>query len=425
MDTKTVVVIGSGGREHAIVEAFSKSANVGKIYSVPGNSGTSYKAENVDIPVKPPFAQLSSFINEVKADLVFIGPEQPLVDGAADVLEATGAAVCGPGKAGAMLEGSKSFTKKLLKKYNIPTADYDEFDNFEGALNFIKTHKAPLVLKADGLAAGKGVIIAHSEEEAHKALELYFKEKKFGSAADKIIIEDFLEGEEASVIAFTDGENVKLLSPSQDHKRVYDNDEGPNTGGMGAYSPIKLLNEAQLKEIENGIIKAVVEALKKEGVIYKGLLYAGLMIKEGKASVVEFNCRLGDPETQVILPLLESDFYELSYAAATGGLDKVEVRNSGKQALCVVAAAAGYPGAYEKGHKIEGDIARMDDEIQVYHAGMKTNEYGSVSSGGRVFAVTAIGDSLKDAREKAYSFIGKEIHFEAMHFRKDIAYKGL
>lgn len=424
MEKGNVLVIGSGGREHAIVHAFSKSPKVNKIFVVPGNAGTRVLAENVYIAVKPPFTEIIDFAKSNNISLTFVGPEKPLTEGIVDAFEKASLRVCGPNASAARLEGSKIFTKRLLKKYNIPTASYEEFSNYEEALAYIEDKPTPFVLKADGLAAGKGVIIATDTAEAKQALKAYFKDKHFGEAGNKIIIEDFLYGEEASILAFTDGEDILLLPPSQDHKRIFDDDKGPNTGGMGAYSPIKLISEATLERIKKEIIMPTIEALKKEGITYKGVLYAGLMLDNGKPSVVEFNCRLGDPECQVVLPLLKTDLYEIAEAVIENRVSQIESEYLDKQAITVVASSKGYPGEYVKNTVIEGDINYLSEDIMVYHAGVSYNDK-YLTSGGRVFTVTAIADSLKEAREKAYSFIGKKVYFEGMHFRKDIASKGM
>lgn len=425
MEKYNALIIGSGGREHAIARALARSPKAGTIFAVPGNAGTNAVGENVRLPIAPPYTELIDFAKKNTIAITFVGPEEPLVHGIADAFEAEGLHIVGANKAAAQLEGSKIFTKRLLAKYGIPSAPYDEFDNYDAAFEYIKKRKPPYVLKADGLAAGKGVIIAETHEDAKNALDKYFKEDTFGKASERIIIEDFLKGEEASVIAFTDGETVRCLTPAQDHKRAFDNDEGPNTGGMGAYSPIRLINDALLKRIETEIIKKTIDALKQEGIVYKGVIYAGLMIDKGTPSVVEFNCRLGDPEAQALLPLLKTDLFDIGRAVATKTLSRIEFEFKDETALTVVLAAKGYPDAYEKHILIEGAVLHCDDDIQLSLAGAYYDKGEYYTNGGRVLAVTAFGKTLDDAIAKAYAFIDEgNVKFEGMHFRRDIGKKG-
>ncbi|MBI4979512.1 MAG: phosphoribosylamine--glycine ligase [Spirochaetes bacterium] len=427
MAKKNVLVVGSGGREHAIIHALSRSASVGKIYAAPGNGGTRLIAENVSIPVQPPFTDIIAFAKEKRIALTFVGPEDPLVNGIVDAFAAAGLKVFGPSARAAQVEGSKIFTKRLLQKYNIPTAQYQEFTDYAGAHTFVMANQPPFVFKADGLAAGKGVIIAATRDEGVDALKQYFQEKRFGAAGDKIIIEEFMSGEEASLLAFTDGKDVRMLAPAQDHKRIFDNDQGPNTGGMGAYAPVpsRLLDETLLANVRVNIIEATIEALRREGIVYKGVLYAGLMIQDRTARVVEFNCRLGDPETEAVLPLLGSDLYELADAVCENRLSGITLGVKNMSAATVVLASGGYPGDYPKGIPIAGDVARLDEKIAVYHCGTRFENGGYVTNGGRVFSVTATGSTLSESLTNAYAFIKNGISFVGMQYRTDIGKKGL
>ncbi|MEK6793909.1 MAG: phosphoribosylamine--glycine ligase [Spirochaetota bacterium] len=425
MAKKNVLVIGSGGREHAIVHALSRSPEVGTIFCATVNAGTRLLAKNIALPVTAPFREIIAFAKENAVDLAFVGPEDPLVNGIVDAFRAQKLRIFGPDSKAAQVEGSKVFTKRLLIKHTIPTAYYSEFRDHASALAFVKANTPPYVFKADGLAAGKGVIIAMNREDGISALDTYFKEKRFGAAGETIVIEEFMEGEEASILAFTDGKDIALLAPSQDHKRVFDNDAGPNTGGMGAYAPIKLVDDALLDEVKHSIIEKSIEALAKEGITYTGVLYAGLMIKDRKARVVEFNCRLGDPETEAVLPLLENDLYELACAVCDGTLSQIKMKKPAKQAATIVIASGGYPGDYKKGIPIDGNIERTDGDIAVYHCGTKYENGKYFTNGGRVLSVTATGATLKGAIDSSYSYIRNNIRFDGMHYRTDIGKKGL
>ncbi len=420
-----VLVIGSGGREHALVWAAAKSKNAGKIYCAPGNAGTKEQAENINIAADD-IAGLLKFAKEKSIDLTVVGPEIPLVNGIVDIFESQGLKVFGPNKSASMLEGSKVFTKNLLKKYKIPTADYGEFDSSDTAKKYIKSYKKyPVVIKADGLAAGKGVIIANDEKEAIEAIENIMEKKEFGKSGNRIIVEEFLEGDEASILAIVDSKTVLPLPAAQDHKRIFDGDKGPNTGGMGAYAPAPVIDKKLSDEIMGKILKPTIAALKSEGIIYKGILYAGLMITKDGPKVLEYNVRFGDPETQAVLPLLKNDIIDLFMAAAGDGLNTQKLEIEDKYAVCVVMASKGYPGVYEKGMVITGlEKFKNNKDTLVFHAGTKENGKDIISSGGRVLNVVSLDKDLKKAIDKVYTDIN-DIIFEGAHFRKDIAKRAL
>lgn len=420
-----VLVLGGGGREHALCYVLSKSSKLTKLYCIPGNGGISEIAEIPEGIGINDFEKIKEFCLREKIDLVIPGPEEPLVKGIKDFLSEEGILVFGPDKYGALLEGSKAFAKKIMEKAQVPTSQYKVFDKYEEALKFVKKKGAPIVVKADGLCAGKGVFVCQTLEEAEKALEKIFIEKIFGEAGSKVVIEEYLEGEEASYIVIADGENFKALPTSQDHKRLLDNDEGPNTGGMGAYSPAPLVNEALRKKIEERIIAPILRTMKEEGHPYIGFLYAGLMISQGEPYVLEFNCRLGDPEAQAILPRIENDFLEMVEKALTGKLRDYELKESSKACVCVVMASKGYPGSYEKGHIITGlEKVRDIKDVIVFHAGTKKEGDKFLTNGGRVLGITALGETIPEAIERAYKAV-ELIHFEGAHYRKDIGKKAL
>jgi phosphoribosylamine--glycine ligase len=366
---------------------------------------------------------IAKFCLDKKIELVVIGPEQPLVDGMADFLRQKGINVFGPGRKAADIEAQKSFAKNLMVKYNIPTSGYVEFksDALNEALEYIKTQKYPLVIKADGLAAGKGVLICNSVSDAEDAIKQIFIDKVFGASGDKLIIEEFMIGEEASIFAITDGRDFICLPSAQDHKRIGDNDTGKNTGGMGAYSPAPVVTKSILAEVEGKIIAPAISGMEKEGRTFIGCLYCGLMITSEGPKVVEFNCRFGDPETQAVLPVLEGDFLKLLYSASTGSLDKSAVKYSGGSAVCVVAASKGYPDAFAKGFDISG-LDKTDNDIVIFQAGTKESDGKVVTNGGRVLGVTSLTKDmdLKLAKQKAYAALDK-IYFDGIYFRKDIA----
>lgn len=419
-----VVLIGSGGREHAIAYKISESKLLDKLFVIPGNPGTEKYGNNVNLDYsnREIIVEFCK-INEVK--LVIIGPEIPLVDGLADALRLAGISVFGPSKKAAEIEGNKSFSKNLMKKYNIPTADFKVFKKgeFNAVMEYLNEIKYPTVIKASGLAAGKGVAVCESKVEAEIYVKQCFNESLFGSSGEKIVIEEFLQGEETSIFAITDGDNFVLLPAAQDHKRRFDGDIGPNTGGMGAYAPAPLVTEEILKRVTEKVIIPTLKAMKSEGRKYNGCLYAGLMVHNGQPSVVEFNCRFGDPETQVVLPIIEGDFLELLSSTAKGNINKESISVSNKNAITVVAASDGYPGSYKKGFEITGIEEVESENVIVFHAGTKLDDGKLKTNGGRVLNVTAISDrSLINAKQIVYSAISK-IDFKGMVFRKDISDK--
>ncbi|MBR7024437.1 MAG: phosphoribosylamine--glycine ligase [Selenomonadaceae bacterium] len=439
-----VLLIGGGGREHALARKISQSPKLEKFFAIPGSPGIADFAECVAKISIDDNAALVEFAKTNAIDLVVIGPEAPLVNGLTDALNEIGIKAFGPNKDAALLEGSKIFAKRLMKKYNIPTAEFEVFDDPDAAKNYIHSKGAPIVIKADGLAAGKGVIVAQTLDEALNAVD---EMKTFGSAGNKIVVEEFMDGEEASVLALTDGEKILPLIAAQDHKRVFDGDKGLNTGGMGAYAPAPIVDEKISAQVEEKILKPTIAALRAEGIIYRGCLYAGLMIQNGEAKVVEFNCRFGDPETQVVLPLMESDLLELMNDCAAGDLSDKKISWSKNSAVCVILASGGYPKAYKKNLPIDGMIKAESLGAIIFHAGTKLirneelgirNESDAktipnssfqipnclVTSGGRVLGVTTIAPTLREAVDKVYRCV-EVIHFDDMHYRKDIAARAL
>lgn len=419
-----VIVIGSGGREHAIAYKLRESKQLEELYIIPGNPGTESLGANVNLDSSN-HKEIIEFCKDNKIELVIIGPEIPLVDGLADSLRNSGISVFGPNKNAAMIEGDKSFSKDLMKKYNIPTADYKVFtkSDFRTAINYLDEINYPTVIKASGLAAGKGVAICESKKEAEDYINQCFNESLFGDSGETIVIEEFLEGEETSIFAITDGDDFVLLPASQDHKRRFDGDKGPNTGGMGAYAPAPLVTDEILNEIIKLVIIPTLEAMKSEGKKYNGCLYAGLMIKDKKPSVVEFNCRFGDPETQVVLPILEGDFLELISSCAKGLINKDAISTSNKSAVGVVAASDGYPGSYKKGLQISGIEKAENENVIVFHAGTKISNSILQTNGGRVLTVTSISEnSILSAKKSAYDALSK-IHYDGIVYRNDISDK--
>ncbi|CAM3463793.1 phosphoribosylamine--glycine ligase [Marinicrinis lubricantis] len=416
-----VLVVGRGGREHTIVWALKKSPKVSEIYCAPGNAGIAEMADCVSIE-ETQFEELCRFAKENKIDLAVVGPEDPLFAGAVDALEAAGIKTFGPRKNAAIIEGSKVFTKDLMKKYQIPTAAYESFDRYDDALAYLHAHQAPIVIKADGLAAGKGVTVAATMEEAEQALKDIMVGKAFGEAGNQVVIEEYLQGQEMSILAFVDGETVRPMVPSQDHKPVFDGDKGPNTGGMGTYSPVPHMPQSIVDEAIETILIPAAKAMCCEGRPFRGVLYAGLMITENGPKTIEFNCRFGDPETQVVLPRLKTDLFDVFMATVEGRLEELELEWSDEAAVCVVLASGGYPGSYKKGLPISG-LNDVQNAI-VFHAGTAAKDGQIVTAGGRLLGITGMGATIEEARAKAYA-AAEVIQFEGKHYRKDIAQKAL
>ncbi|HUU51216.1 MAG TPA: phosphoribosylamine--glycine ligase [Nitrospinota bacterium] len=419
-----ILIVGSGGREHTLAWKIAQSQKVSKIYCAPGNAGTRELAENIDISVDD-IHGLREFAEKKKIDLTVIGPELPLTMGIVDEFQKSGLRIFGPDKKAAEVEGSKIYTKNLLKKYNIRTAESEIFSSPLDAKNYLKQIKTPFVVKADGLAAGKGVMICKTPEEGREAISLIMEKKIFGDAGNSVIIEEFLSGEEASFLIFTDGENILPMVTSQDHKPIYDDDKGPNTGGMGAYSPAPIVNDSLFENIVREIMLPTIKGLASEGRTYKGVLYGGLMISNNQAKVLEFNVRFGDPEAQPILVRMKSDLVPVLEAAVDGNLDKINIEWSDQASVCVVMSSKGYPGSYEKGKEIKGieEASRLKDVV-IFHAGTAYQNNQLVNNGGRVLGVTALGDDIEDAIQKAYEAV-KMIEWEGVHYRKDIGKKAL
>ncbi|MBT9779160.1 phosphoribosylamine--glycine ligase [Clostridium sp. MCC353] len=415
-----VLIVGGGGREHAIAWKAAQSPRVEKIYCAPGNAGIAEVAECVDIGVME-FDKLVEFAKGHEIDLSIIGPDDPLAAGAVDAFEAAGLRVFGPRKNAAILEGSKAFSKDLMKKYNIPTAAYENFDSAEAALEYLETAPMPIVLKADGLALGKGVLICNTLEEAKEGVKTLMLDKQFGSAGNRIVVEEFMTGREVSVLSFVDGNTIKIMTSAQDHKRAKDGDQGLNTGGMGTFSPSPFYTEEVDAFCKKHIYQATVDAMKAEGREFKGIIFFGLMLTENGPKVLEYNARFGDPETQVVLPRMKNDIVDVFEACIDGTLDQVELEFEDNAAVCVVLASAGYPEHYEKGFKISGlDAFAGKDGYYVFHAGSKFDEDGDVvTNGGRVLGVTATGDDLKQARANAYEAV-KWVEFGNKYMRGDI-----
>ncbi|MBS3062834.1 MAG: phosphoribosylamine--glycine ligase [Candidatus Diapherotrites archaeon] len=413
-----VLVVGSGGREHALVWKIRQSPQVGEVFCAPGNPGIAQLAECVNIQADD-LPRLAEFAVHHQVDLTVVGPEGPLALGIVDEFEARGLKVFGPRKNAAVLEGSKAFAKEFMQRHGIPSAGFRVFSDAEAAQAFVK-QKGRCVVKADGLAAGKGVYVCQSAAEALAAVQEILVEKRFGDAGNQVIVEDLLEGQEVSVLAFCDGKTARLMVSAQDHKRVFDGDQGPNTGGMGAYSPAPFASPEFERRVHAQVIARALEGMAKEGRAYKGVLYAGLMVSGTQVKVLEFNCRFGDPETQVILPRLETDLVEVALACIEGRLDAVELRWGSQPCCCVVLASKGYPAAYEKGKEISGlERAGKQPNTLVFHAGTSLADGKTVSSGGRVLGVTALGKTIREAIGQAYQAVAL-IYFEGMHFRRDI-----
>jgi phosphoribosylamine--glycine ligase len=419
-----ILVIGSGGREHALAWRLAQGAKVQKVYVAPGNAGTALEkgVENVNLNSVD---ELLEFALREHIYLTVVGPEAPLSKGVVDAFRRAGLKIFGPTKAAAQLESSKDFAKAFMVRHNIPTAFYETFSDVTAAHAYIDKHGAPIVIKADGLAAGKGVIVAMSLEEAHQAVDMMLSDNKLGDAGARVVIEEFLEGEEASFIVMVDGKNVLPLATSQDHKRLMDADLGPNTGGMGAYSPAPVVTPEVYARALREVIMPTVHGMEKEGHTYTGFLYAGLMISpDGSIKVLEFNCRMGDPETQPIMLRLKTDLLTMMEHAVNGTLDAIEVEWDRRTALGVVLAAANYPDTPRSGDVINGLPARSEEDAHVFHAGTKLVDGKVVTSGGRVLCVTALGDSVRMAQRRAYQVVD-EIHFDGCQSRRDIGYRAI
>ncbi len=412
-----VLVVGSGGREHAIIWKLAQSPKIKKIYCAPGNPGIADLAECVDIPAED-IEALCQFAKENHMDLTVVGPEVPLTEGIADIFEKEGLKVFGPNKKCAQLEGSKAFTKDFLVRHKIPTAKYKEFTDLLEIKKEVGLFGYPMVIKADGLAAGKGVVIAENKEMALKTCDEMMADKVFGHAGDKVVVEEFLTGIETSILCFVDGNTIVPMVPAQDYKKIFDNDEGPNTGGMGTYSPSFIYDQALDTKIRGQILDPIIDGFKKDGLDFKGILFIGLMIREGEPKVLEFNVRFGDPETQTILTRLETDLVDIIESVLEGRLSEKQIQWSQRKTVCVVMASGGYPGNYEKGKAISG-LDDVEDGVVVFHAGTKKKDGKVVTNGGRVLGVTAWGDTTEEAQEKAYKNI-KKITFEGAYYRKDI-----
>ncbi|GBF10797.1 phosphoribosylamine--glycine ligase [Tepidibacillus sp. HK-1] len=414
-----ILVVGQGGREHAIVKSLKKSPKVNQVYCAPGNGGIAQDA--ICLPIaENDFEKLITAVREYKIDLTVVGPEQPLIEGIVDVFQEQGLPIIGPTKAAAQIEGSKSFAKQLMGKYRIPTGNYQVFYTSKEAIDYVKQQGVPVVIKADGIAAGKGVVVAHQLEEAISAINSIMEDKIFGDAGQSVVIEEFLSGEELTVMAFVDANSIAVMEPAQDHKPVYDEDKGPNTGGMGAYSPVPHMKESLLNEVYDQILLPTVEAMKQEGIPFTGILYAGLMITNEGPMVIEFNARFGDPETQVVLPRLETDLVEVLLAIRDKRLNEMHLEWKKEAAVSVVMVSAGYPKEYKKGMPIIEHA--MPSKTQVFYAGAKLLEEQLVTAGGRVLAVTGLGTTIEEAQRRAYQGVNN-INFEGAHYRRDIANK--
>ena len=418
-----VLVIGSGGREHALVWKIKQSPKVEKIFCAPGNAGTSEFADNIPIAADD-IEGLLQFAMKKEIGLTVVGPEQPLVMGIVDRFEVKGLRIFGPSASAAELEGSKSFSKDIMQKYGLPTAEYKIFTSAESATKYIQAKNCPLVVKADGLAAGKGVLLCRSSREALVAVDTIMRQRLFGEAGDQIVVEEFLEGQEISVLAFSDGQTVLLMDSAQDHKSVYDGDIGPNTGGMGAYSPAPVFTEIMQQKVRDKIMLPMVRAMQQEGRTYKGILYAGLMLTKTGPQILEFNARFGDPETQPLMVRMDTDIIPLFEACIDGTLGQCQVNWKNKSSVCVVMTAEGYPGAYQKGEIISGlKNANSTPEVVVFHAGTKEQDGKVLTNGGRVLGVTATGGNTESAIQRVYDAVSK-VNWRGVHYRKDIGSRG-
>lgn len=412
-----ILIIGGGGREHAIAWKLNNEINVKKIYCAPGNAGISQIAECLNINDSD-IEKLLQFAKQEQIDLTIVGPEVPLVKGIVDEFEKHGLKIFGPNKECSKLEGSKAYCKEFMIRHDIPTAKYKEYTNIDIAISEIDSFGYPLVIKADGLAAGKGVVIPQDREEAISTLKEMMSEKKFGSAGDKIVIEEFLVGVETSILAFVDNDTIIPMVSAKDHKKVYNNEQGPNTGGMGTFSPSEVYTNELAKEIEETVLAKTLEGFKKDNLNYKGILFVGLMITEDGPKVLEYNVRFGDPETQSVLLRLETDLYKIIEAILENRLKDIEIKYKKEEAVCVMITSGGYPEDYEKGKVISG-LENLDKDIVVFHSATKAFENNLVTNGGRVLGISAKGDNVEDAAKKVYENI-KKINFEGMHYRTDI-----
>lgn len=419
-----IAVIGSGGREHALTWKLRKDPQVTDIFCLPGNAGTSEIADNSEIKATD-LNSILDFCKKNKPHLVVIGPEDPLSEGLANILRESSFKVFGPGKIGAQIESSKIFAKRLMEKYDIPTGKADAFEDFESALNYLKNIDFPIVIKADGLAAGKGVFICQSTDEAEEALKSCFIDKQFGASGNKVLIEEFLQGQEVSLLVFSDGNTYLPMVPSQDHKAVYDGDKGPNTGGMGCYSPVPIFDDRLFDISINKVVEPTVQALKSEGIDFRGVIYCGLILTKEGPKVLEYNARFGDPETQVILPRMRSNLTDILSATADKELSGVNIDWNKQVALTVVMASGGYPGSYQTGLEIKGiHAAESDSDIVVFHAGTSLKDGKITTAGGRVLNVTSVADDFETARRQAYEAAGK-IEFQGKYSRTDIGLRAI
>ena len=419
-----VLVIGSGGREHSLVWKIAQSPLVSKIFCAPGNPGISELAECINITADQT-DQLCEFAVKENIDLTVVGPEAPLVDGIVDIFNKYKLKVFGPDKKAAILEDSKVFSKCLLKKHGIPTADFKCFDDYQHARRYVSSKEAPIVVKADGLSKGKGVFVCKTNDEALQAIDSIMKDKVFGNAGNQVVIEECLTGEEISLLAFTDGRNIVAMESSQDHKTIFDGDKGPNTGGMGAYSPVPIMTDELYLRVEKEILVRTVHAMNRAGRPYKGIIYIGLMITSSGPMVLEFNVRFGDPEAQVLLSRMKSDIVPIMLATITGELDKIDLEWYPQASVCVVMTSGGYPGSYDNGKEITGlDLLKNQEGISVFHAGTKSANGKIITNGGRVLNVVACGEDIEDAQKKVYEAVSK-ISFDGAHYRRDIASKAI
>ena len=419
-----VLVVGGGGREHALVWKIVQSPEVTEVYCAPGNAGISEQATTIPIKAND-LNGLLEFALKEKIDLTVVGPEDPLTKGIVDLFESKGLFIFGASREAAKIEGSKAFAKEMMKKYHIPTAFYEIFDNRDDAVKYIRKQGAPIVVKADGLAAGKGVIVCKTVEEAFQSVDKIMKERIFGEAGNRVVIEEYLVGEEASYIAFTDGKAILPLASSQDHKPIFEDDQGPNTGGMGAYSPAPVVTEEVHERIIEKILRPIIYGMGEEGRPYKGVLYAGLMILDGHPKALEFNARFGDPETQPVLMRMKGDIIPILEACMKGTLSHHRIEWDNRASLCVVMASKGYPGDYEKGKSIEGlkEVSRMEG-VFVFHAGTALKDGQIITNGGRVLGVTGLGEDISRAIERTYRAV-KKISWDGVHYRTDIGQKAL